>query len=87
MVMLGSTRKEGEFSKFIKQPDEIGGFETQASYVTVENVDAVYEKAVAANARIVIALQDREEGRGFTCQDMEGHLWSVGMYNPWAQVG
>jgi uncharacterized glyoxalase superfamily protein PhnB len=22
-------------------------------------------------------------GRGFTCRDLEGHIWNIGTYNPW----
>jgi uncharacterized glyoxalase superfamily protein PhnB len=22
-------------------------------------------------------------GRGFTCRDLEGHIWSIGTYDPW----
>ncbi|MDO8313247.1 MAG: VOC family protein [Sideroxyarcus sp.] len=86
MVMLSSNNNTGEFSKLLKQPDEVGGFSTQSSYIVVTDVDAVYARAIAARAKIEIKLQDSEEGRGFTCRDVEGHLWSVGNYNPWTQV-
>ena len=87
MLMLASIGKTTEFSKHMKQPDEIGGFETQSSYLVVSDADAVYAKAVAAQAKIVIAIQDESYGgRGFVCQDLEGRLWSVGTYNPWAQA-
>jgi uncharacterized glyoxalase superfamily protein PhnB len=23
-------------------------------------------------------------GRAFTCRDLEGHLWNIGTYDPWA---
>lgn len=86
IIMLASAVKEGEYAKLIKQPDEVGGFSTQGSYVIVQDVDAVYQRALAAKANIVIKLQDSEEGRGFSCKDVEGHVWSVGNYNPWAQA-
>ncbi len=86
IVMLASAGKEGAYAKLLKQPDEVGGFSTQGSYIIVENVDAVYQRALAAKAGIVIPLQDSAEGRGFTCKDLEGHIWSVGNYNPWAQM-
>jgi uncharacterized glyoxalase superfamily protein PhnB len=29
-------------------------------------------------------IKDEEYGgRGFTCSDPEGHLWSFGTYDPW----
>lgn len=24
-------------------------------------------------------------GRAFSCRDPEGHLWSIGTYDPWAE--
>lgn len=86
ILMLASAGKEGEYAKLIKQPDAMGGFSTQGSYVIVQEVDAVYQRALAAKANIVIKLQDSEEGRGFSCKDLEGHVWSVGNYNPWTQA-
>lgn len=85
MVMLGSVQnQETEWGQRIKQPDEIGMAETQSPYLIVRDADAVYARAKAANAEIVIELKDESYGgRGFTCRDLEGHLWSVGTYNPW----
>ena len=46
MVMLGSVLKvDNEFGRFIKQPDEIGGMETQSPYLVVLDADAVYRRA------------------------------------------
>jgi uncharacterized glyoxalase superfamily protein PhnB len=22
-------------------------------------------------------------GRGYSCRDLEGHIWSIGTYDPW----
>ena len=83
MIMLGSVR-ETEFSKFMKQPDEIGGAETQSSYLIVDDADAVYEKVKAAGGEIALEIKDEDYGgRGFSCRDLEGHLWTVGTYDPW----
>jgi uncharacterized glyoxalase superfamily protein PhnB len=85
MIMLGSVlEEETEFGCYMKQPDEIGGFETQSSYIIVLEVDRIYRRAIAAGAEIVIDIKDEEYGgRGFSCMDLEGHLWSIGTYNPW----
>ena len=41
--------------------------------------------AQAAGAEIVIDIKDEDYGgRGFTCRDPEGHVWSFGSYDPWA---
>ena len=85
MVMLGSVSKaDNEFGRLIKQPDEIGGMETQRPYLIVSDADAVYQRAKAAGARIEIEIKDEDYGgRGFICRDLEGHLWNVGTYDPW----
>lgn len=84
MLMLGSANTETDWGKLIRQPDEVGGIETQSAYVVVDDADAVHARALAAGASIVIALADADYGgRGFSCRDLEGHLWSVGTYKPW----
>jgi len=85
MIMLGSVPKnETDFGRLMKQPDEIGGAETQSSYVIVEDAHAAYARAKAAGARIAIEIKDEDYGgRGFSCYDLEGHLWSFGTYDPW----
>ncbi|MBA2594062.1 MAG: VOC family protein [Pseudomonadota bacterium] len=85
MTMLGSVLEdETEFGRLIKQPDEIGGFETQSAYVVVSDADAIYARAKAAGAEIVIEIKDEDYGgRGFSCRDLEGHLWNIGTYDPW----
>ena len=84
MIMLGSV-VESEFGRLMKQPDEIGGAETQSAYLVVSDADVIYERAKAAGAEIVIEIKDEDYGgRGFSCRDLEGRLWSIGTYNPWA---
>ena len=85
MIMVGSVIKtESKWGRQIKQPDEIGRFETQSPYVVVDNVDALYERAKAAGAEILMEITDQDYGsRDFICRDPEGHLWSFGTYDPW----
>lgn len=84
MVMVSSVR-ETPHGALMRQPDEIGGFETQTSYLVVGDIDAVHRRAVDHGAEIVRPLQDESYGgRGFTCRDLEGRVWAVGSYNPWA---
>jgi uncharacterized glyoxalase superfamily protein PhnB len=85
MIMLGPVA-DTEFGRLMKQPDEIGGAETQSSYVIVADADLVYARAKAANAEIVREIKDEDYGgRLFACRDLEGHLWSIGTYDPWDQ--
>ena len=84
MIMLGSVRAN-DYGFLMKQPDEVGGAQTQSSYLVVPDTDAVHARAVAAGARIALAIKDEDYGgRGFSCFDLEGHLWSIGSYDPWA---
>jgi uncharacterized glyoxalase superfamily protein PhnB len=83
MIMLGSVR-DNEFGQLMKQPDEIGGAVTQSAYVIVSDADALYTRAKAAGAKIVMDIKDEDYGgRGFSCRDLEGHLWNFGTYDPW----
>lgn len=85
MIMLGSVLKvETEFGRLMKQPDEIGGAETQSAYVVVSDADVAYQRAKAAGAEIVIEIKDEDYGgRVFSCRDLEGRLWNFGTYDPW----
>ena len=86
MVMLGSVTGGTPHSALIRQPDEQEKTETQSPYIAVSDCDAVYEKAKEAGAEMVFDIKDQDYGgRGFTCRDPEGHLWSVGSYDPWAK--
>jgi len=88
MIMLGSVRPDSGYGALLAQPDEIGGRQTQTVYLTVDDADAVHERALRMGAVIVIPLVDEEYGgRGFTCRDAEGHVWSVGTYDPWQASG
>lgn len=88
MVMLGSVLEiETEWGELIKQPDELGGAETQSPCLVVADADIVYARAKASGAKIVLEIEDKDYGgRGFSCYDLEGHLWTIGTYNPWAQA-
>ena len=86
MIMLGSVRKnETEFGSLMKQPDEVGGGQTQSLYVVVADADAAYARAKAGGAKITMEIRDEDYGgRGFSCFNVEGHLWSFGSYDPWS---
>lgn len=85
IVMLGSVPKvENAFGRLSTQPDQVGGLVTQSLYLVVSDADAVYRRAKAAGARIELEIKDEDYGgRGFSCRDLEGHLWNVGTYDPW----
>jgi uncharacterized glyoxalase superfamily protein PhnB len=83
MIMLASLN-DGPYSRFMKQPDEIGGAETWTINLIVDDADAVYARAKTAGAEILFDIEDKNYGgRGFTCRDLEGRIWNVGTYDPW----
>jgi uncharacterized glyoxalase superfamily protein PhnB len=56
-----------------------GGVESQFISVHVDDVDAHYQRAVAAGARIVNELRDHSWGeRTYWALDLEGHRWRFG---------
>ena len=84
MMMVGSVDNGSPSSKLMRQPDEIGGAETQAPYLVVDDIDAMYASAKAAGAEIVFDLEEKDYGgKAFSCRDPEGHIWHVGTFDPW----
>ena len=86
MIMLGSEPHEGPFGEIQKPPRLLGGVVSASAYLVVDDADACYERAKAGGAEIVVEIEDASYGgRGFSCRDPEGHVWSVGTYDPWAE--
>lgn len=84
MLMLGSLKDSG-FGQHMREPQQVGG-NTQSLYLQVADADAVYARVQQAGFEVLIPIKDEEYGgRGFTCKDGEGHLWSVGSYDPWSE--
>lgn len=84
MVMLSSVIAGTPHGDLMRQPDEIGGVETQTPCLIVSDADAIFATAKAAGATIVREIADMDYGgRAFTCRDPEGHIWSIGSYDPW----
>jgi PhnB protein len=48
---------------------------SQGVFVYLDNVDAHFERARAAGARIEKTLQDLSYGRYYSARDLEGHVW------------
>src|SRR5262245_46296450 len=88
MVMVGSKRHHGGgLDDYMVTPREVGGRSTQSVYLIVADPAAHFRQASAAGAKIVLPLEDKGYGgSGFTCCDLEGNLWSIGNYDPWADA-
>ena len=81
MIMLGTARPPDadDYSAAAPPP---GG---TALYMVIEDPDAHCERARAAGAEIVRALQDTDYGsREYSVRDLEGNVWSFGTDQPWA---
>ena len=85
MIMLGQDQG-GELDRYQKAPSEVGGIGTQSPYIVVDDVDVHHDRAKAAGAEVLLPPADQPYGgRLYTCRDPEGHVWSFGSYDPWAE--
>lgn len=86
MIMIGPSRDDA-FGRLQSTPKSAGGVVTQSAYVIVDDADAHHDRALAAGAEIVYPLTDEPYGgRGYSCRDLEGHLWNFGTYDPWSEA-
>jgi uncharacterized glyoxalase superfamily protein PhnB len=86
MIMLAPAEGSA-FDDLMKQPDQVGGVETQICYLYVADTEAHRQRAIAAGAEIVLDIDaDGYTGRGYSCRDPEGHIWNFGTYNPWTTL-
>lgn len=84
MIMVGSV-DETDFGRLNIVPKAAGGRSTSTLYLCVDNVTVHHARASEAGADIVIALKHEEYGGfSYSCRDIEGHLWTIGDYNPWS---
>ena len=87
MVMLGTLHERHDLGILNCSPRGIEGQNTASIYMVVETIDNHYQRAKKEGAEIGLDIKDEEYGgRGYTCKDIEGHLWSFGSYNPWEQA-
>jgi uncharacterized glyoxalase superfamily protein PhnB len=83
MIMLGPV-EESAVDKLMTQPADTGGAETQICYLFVPDADTHCARARAAGAEIMLDIEDEDGGgRGYSCRDLEGHVWNFGTYDPW----
>ena len=53
------------------------------TYLVADDVDGLHGQAVEHGAEIVISIKDTDYGsREFTVKDSDGHLWTIGTYQP-----
>ena len=83
MIMLSSAT-ESDFGRMtgLPGPGNTGG---QSPYLVTAEIDAHYARTKDAGVEILLDNADKEYGgRGYTCRDPEGYIWSFGSYDPWA---
>jgi len=84
MIMLGSSSNPSPHIHLYATPAEIGGRVTSPLYLIAEDCEAMYARAKAAGAEVVMELKTMDYGgQAFTVRDPEGYLWAVGQYDPW----
>lgn len=84
MIMLGAAGEPspGDVMGESGVATEVG--QTQSCYVVLHDVDVHYDQAKRAGAAITLDIKsDDIGGRGYSCRDLEGHIWNFGTYDPW----
>ncbi|HYQ44033.1 MAG TPA: VOC family protein [Polyangiaceae bacterium] len=80
LVMVSGTGGKEPWQAVYRSPREVG-FVTQANALFVDDVDAHHQRAIAAGAKILRALETNDYGaeywtdRSYGALDLEGHLW------------
>lgn len=80
MLMLSSATADNNwYGKLMTQPEDIGGKQTQTVCLAVDDADLIYRRVEETGVEILQEIADAHYGgRGFTCRDLEGHVWSIG---------
>jgi uncharacterized glyoxalase superfamily protein PhnB len=88
MIMLGSATNEGDYANWVRPPETRTSPTTQGVYIVVDDCDVHCDRARKCGALILREPVDEDYGgRGYTCRDLEGNVWSFGTYDPWAASG
>ncbi len=86
LIMVNLFNPETAFGKMMNIPKNLNGYNTQTPYFVIENVDEHYKTAKANGAEIVMDIKNEDYGgRGYSCKDSEGNIWSFGSYNPYSE--
>lgn len=86
-LMMFGPPQDSAFDGFMVDPSETGGRETTTIYAVVSDIEAAYERASdtcgAKGGRILLPLEEQGYGgRSFSLADPEGHVWTLGDYDP-----
>lgn len=87
MIML-SSENDTPYSKHMISPLDIDNKNTQSLllYVPDNEIAEHYQNALAHKVVMLVELRSEEYGgQYYSLKDIEGHLWSVGSYDPYAE--
>lgn len=85
MLMVGTAGLNTQSAEWMAVPAECGGKVTGVSYLIVKDCTPVWQQAQSVGAEVLLPLRTMDYGgQTFTVRDPEGHVWSVGEYDPWA---
>jgi uncharacterized glyoxalase superfamily protein PhnB len=65
----------------VARPSEEIGDEPQSYYFVVDDADEHCHNAKAAGADVIEVMQYDDGGRGYSCRDLEGHVWNFVTYD------
>ncbi|WP_424986356.1 VOC family protein [Microbulbifer sp. S227A] len=83
-LMMFGPPGDGEFDALLVAPGMVGAV-TTSIYAVVADVAARHDRALAAGAEIVMPLAAQPYGgSSFSLRDPEGHVWTLGDYDPMA---
>ncbi len=87
MMIFGPGSTDNAFDAFMADPQEIGGRETTTVYAVLDSLadlEACWARVRdAEGVRVLMPLAEQDYGgSNFSIADPEGHIWSVGTYDP-----
>ena len=85
MIMISSSGKS-DFDQYVCPPSELGNKNTQSAYIYIPKIEEHYKQILNKKVEVVLPMTEEPHGKGFTCRDPEGYLWSFGNYNPWDNI-
>jgi uncharacterized glyoxalase superfamily protein PhnB len=81
LYMVGDVRRQVDKDRLFKSPKQVGGANTQAVMIFVDDVDAHHAHSVESGARIVYEPKTSDYGEGYWSDrsygvlDCDDHLW------------
>lgn len=88
MLMLGSASNSGPFVRHWIDLHDTGKRETVGLTLIVSDKEckAIYDRVGREGVEILQPMSSPDYGgKSFGCRDLEGHIWWVGSYDPWAE--